>query len=168
MAMIKKIETLAWRKSTAWFVPWTCKAMIYKGLFLDVFRKWWGGVEGRLEFFREFLRFGSLHEPTYSPTSAWMSIKCENIFVTNFFYSWCTWLCVFWRLFTFDFTFNTCMIFQLWFLASQKRFSSHLNSSILLHIPWAVLILRYEIRPILSHLWATFPYGFKFNITVGI
>ena len=33
MAMIKKIETLAWRKSTAWFVPWTCKAMIYKGLF---------------------------------------------------------------------------------------------------------------------------------------
>ena len=43
MAMIKKIETLAWRKSTAWFVPWTCKAMIYGGLFLDVFRKWGGG-----------------------------------------------------------------------------------------------------------------------------
>ena len=48
MAMIKKIETLAWRKSTAWFVPWTCKAMIYKGLFWTfsekscniIFRKW--------------------------------------------------------------------------------------------------------------------------------
>ena len=30
MAMIKNIETLAWRKSTAWFVPWTWKAIMVK------------------------------------------------------------------------------------------------------------------------------------------
>ena len=59
MAMIKKIETLAWRKSTAWFVPWTCKAMIYKGLFLDVFRKWGGGR-------RPFGIFPKIHPIWYS------------------------------------------------------------------------------------------------------